>query len=175
MTPDSVLFFILGLIVFNFVFGIVLSVLNLENLKKDIPEELSDVYTPEEWTKARKYQKVNFRFSLISGIISTAITLAFIGLGGFGWLYATIETYVQNPIFLGIVFFGVLGLASDIIGMPFSLYHTFVIEEQFGFNNSTIKIWLLDKLKGYALGTLIGTPLLALLFFLLQELGGNFS
>jgi STE24 endopeptidase len=75
---------------------------------------------------------------------------------------------------LAIAFFGVLMLASDILTLPFQFYSTFVIEEKYGFNRTTLKTFLVDKLKGYGLAAVIGVPLLALLIFLIQYIGPHF-
>ena len=71
-----------------------------------------------------------------------------------------------NPILTALLFFGILMLASDILTTPFSIYDTFVIEEKFGFNKTTPKTFVLDKLKGYLLGTIIGGGLLALIIYI---------
>jgi STE24 endopeptidase len=97
-----------------------------------------------------------------------------LAFGGFGWLDDVLRAYIQNEIFLALTFFGVLMIASDIITIPFQWYSTFVIEEKYGFNKTTPKIFIVDKLKGYLLSALIGGPLIAVLIYLIQYIGPNF-
>ena len=65
-------------------------------------------------------------------------------------------------------------IASDILSLPFQWYSTFVIEEKYGFNKTTVKTFILDKLKGYLLGAVIGGGLLSLLIYLVQSIGADF-
>ncbi len=174
MQPENILFIIIGILLFNYFLDLFLDILNIRNTNKNLPPELKDVYEEEEWLKAKKYQKVNFNFGLISGTFSLFITLAFIYAGGFGWLYDYIANFSQHFIIRPLLFFGILSFASSLLGLPFSLYHTFVIEEKFGFNKTTLKTWLLDLLKSSLLGILIGAPLLALFFYLILSLESNF-
>jgi STE24 endopeptidase len=68
----------------------------------------------------------------------------------------------------------VLGFGADLLSIPFELYSTFVIEEKYGFNKTTVKTFIADKLKGYLLGVVIGAPLIALLIYLIQTIGPGF-
>jgi STE24 endopeptidase len=174
MSPEMILYLIIGILLFNFLFEQFLDRLNILNLKKDLPEELSDIYTGEEWEKARNYQKTNYRFSIISSVYSLIPSLAFFYFGGFGWLYSKLEIYTNHQIVLPLVFFGTISFVSGILSLPFSYYHTFVIEEKFGFNKSSRKLWFTDLIKSSLLGLLIGAPLLAVLFFLIDMLGKDF-
>ena len=67
--------------------------------------------------------------------------------------------------------FGIIAFVSDIISTPFSVYHTFVIESKFGFNKTTLKTFVLDKIKGWIIGIIIGGGLLALIVFIFQSTG----
>ena len=106
MEPQNVLYLILGILVFNFVFELILDYLNIKNLKKELPSELSSIYSPEEWEKAKEYQKVNFSFGLLSDGFSLILTFVFILLGGFGWLYSEMTQFSENQIILPLLFFG---------------------------------------------------------------------
>jgi len=87
-------------------------------------------------------------------------------LGGFGWLDQIIREWVHNPIYIALIFFGILALVSEILSLPFSWYDTFVIETKFGFNKSTPKIFILDHLKGLFLGAIIGGLILSLIVWI---------
>jgi len=100
---------------------------------------------------------------MITGSFSFAITFLMYALGGFGWLDFYLTTFIANDIFRSLVFFGLLFLANDLLTTPFSWYDTFVIEQRFEFNKVTPKIFIVDKLKGYALTIIIGGGLLYLI------------
>jgi len=76
--------------------------------------------------------------------------------GGFHWVDQLVQSYVQSEIWTPIIFFGVLFLANDILNIPFECYDTFVIEQKFGFNKVTPKLFILDKLKGYGMTIVLG-------------------
>jgi STE24 endopeptidase len=94
--------------------------------------------------------------------------------GGFGMLDTWLRSYFHNPIPLALAFFGALAFVSDILFLPFQLHSTFVIEEKFGFNKTTPKTFIMDKLKGYALGIIIGGALIATLIYLMGRIGPTF-
>jgi STE24 endopeptidase len=95
-------------------------------------------------------------------------------LGGFGWLDIQLRQWTGNPIWLALLFFGILGLASDILTLPFGWYSTFVIEERFGFNKTTVKTFVLDHIKSLLLAAVIGGGLLALIVWIYQQTQGMF-
>jgi STE24 endopeptidase len=94
--------------------------------------------------------------------------------GGFGWLDSFLRPNFHNEIMLALAFFGTLMVASDIISLPFQWYSTFVIEEKYGFNKTTVKTFITDKLKGYLLAAILGGGLLSLLIYLIELLGADF-
>jgi len=93
---------------------------------------------------------------------------------GFAYVDQISRNITESPIGLALVFFGILYFASDIIELPFSIYSTFVIEERFGFNKSTPKIFITDKLKGYILTIIIGGGLLSVFIWFVEKMGPVF-
>lgn len=174
MTPQTILLILIGLSVANYGFDILLEVLNLKEGKKPLPSEAEGIYETEKYKKSINYQAVQTKFGFISGAFSFLISILFLALGGFGWLNNLLLPYLSDDSFRALAFFGILFIVSDIMSIPFQLYSTFVIEEKFGFNKTTPKLFILDKLKGYALGTLLGGVLLYVLLYLLTTLGGQF-
>jgi STE24 endopeptidase len=171
---DAVFITIVAIMILSFVLGRVLDYLNLKTWKKELPEDISDYYSAEEYIRAKEYYKVRDRLSLISSSLSFLLMLLFFIFGGFAWLHNLLLPYFSHVIPLALVYFGILFFVSDWLGIPFSLYSTFVIEEKFGFNKTTPKIFILDKLKSYMLTLIIGGGLCALLLYLIQILGNNF-
>lgn len=166
MTPQTVFILIVAILVFDFVFGIWLDYLNYKHRTAQIPEELQGIYDDEQYRKQQEYKKVNTRFGFVTGSFSFVLMMIFLFAGGFPWLDGIVRSITEHPILMALLFFGIIMLASDIISTPFSIYHTFVIEERFGFNKTTPRTFILDKLKGWILGAFIGGGLLALIIWI---------
>jgi STE24 endopeptidase len=93
------------------------------------------------------------------------VILAMFVFKGFAFVDNIARNYTSQPILLALIFFGIIMLASDLIHTPFSVYDVFVIEEKFGFNKTTVKTFILDKLKGWLLGAIIGGGILSLVIW----------
>ncbi len=165
---------ILAAILVDFVLEIVSDRLNLKALSKDLPDEFEDVYDQETYAKSQEYTRVNTRFGFITGTFDLVLLLVFWFAGGFNWLDQWARSFDFGVIGTGLIFIGALVLAKTIISLPFSIYSTFVIEERFGFNKTTPKTFVMDRLKGLLLSVAIGAPLLAgiIAFF---EYGGAWA
>lgn len=131
-----------------------------------LPAELQGIYDAEKYAKQQEYERVNTRFSLLSGSISFVIVLLMFFLGGFAFVDGIAKGITENSILIALIFFGILMFASDLIGTPFDIYDTFVIEEKFGFNKTTPKTYFFDKIKGYLLGAIIGGGLMAIIIWI---------
>jgi STE24 endopeptidase len=166
MTSETLFYIIVALLVFDFLFGLWLDYLNYKHRKTKIPKELEGIYDEAQYRKQQEYKKVNTRFGFISGSFSFILLMVFLLAGGFPWLDGIIRNITEHPVLMALLFFGILMFASDFIGTPFALYQTFVIEERFGFNKTTLKTFVLDKLKGWLLGAIIGGGLLALIIWI---------
>lgn len=166
---NTVFIVIIAIILFNFILERILGILNASRLHSKLPEEVEDVYEPEQYQKSQDYKKTNDRFSIITSTFSLLVIMLMLFFGGFSIADDIARGVTGSPVLVALLFFGILMLASDLINTPFSLYDTFVIEEKFGFNKTTVKTFILDKLKGWFLGALIGGGLLALvIWFYLQ-------
>lgn len=174
MTPQTVFYLIIAIIVLNFLFEKWLNFLNAKQSKQPIPSALSDVYDKEAYEKSQQYKYVNYKFSLLSATVSIVATLLFFFLDGFAFVDTLSRNYSENSIVISLIFFGIIFIASDLLSTPFSYYHTFVIEEKFGFNKSTKKLFFLDKLKGWLLGGVLGGGILALIIWFYETTGTYF-
>ncbi|MGE5126709.1 MAG: M48 family metallopeptidase [Betaproteobacteria bacterium] len=125
--------------------------------------------------QAVAYSGDRHRFSLVQGWTEVTVGLAFLAAGGLGlvesWARAAAGTAGLGAIATGIFFFFLLAAASGTLALPFDLYSTFVIEERHGFNRQTLRGFLLDRLKGIAIGLALGTPLLAGLLWVMERMG----
>ncbi|HPW63325.1 MAG TPA: M48 family metallopeptidase [Cyclobacteriaceae bacterium] len=174
MKPELILSVILGISIISYLFDQILDYVNLKAQRKDIPAEVEGFYNKEKYQKSLDYQKDQTRFSFITAGFSFLISLGMLVFGGFGWLDGFLRPFLSNEIILALVFFGTIMIISDILTIPFQWYSTFVIEEKYGFNKTTVKTFITDKLKGYLLGALIGGTLLAILIYLVNSIGPNF-
>lgn len=174
MDPQQLLYLILGIVIFDYLFDQILDYINLKNSSSELPVELKGIYNDEEYAKSQYYQKVQSKFSFKTAAFNTVISILVIALGGFGLLDGYLNDFISNPILLSLGFFGVLFVLSDIINLPFQIYSTFNIEAKFGFNKTTVKTFVLDKLKGYLLAGIIGFLLGYAVLWLIAELGPDF-
>jgi STE24 endopeptidase len=174
MDPRAILYLIVGIATLSYIFDQLLDYINLKAQRTDIPQEISAFYDRTRYVKSLAYHRDLTSFSFIASAFSFIASILMLTLGGFGWLDSFLRQYFHNDIVLGLAFFGILMLASDILTIPFQLYSTFVIEERYGFNKTTIGTFFTDKLKGYFLAAVIGGPLLALLIYLVQTIGPSF-
>lgn len=166
MTATTLFYIIIAIIVINFIVDKILDALNAKHFNDALPAELQDVYDEDEYKKSQAYKKTNYKFGLITSTFSLVLTLVFFFLDGFEYVDNIARSYSDHPIVVALVFFGIIMLASDILTTPFAYYKTFVIEEHFGFNKTTLKTFVLDKIKGWLMLIVIGGGLLALIVYI---------
>jgi len=174
MESSTLLAIILAITAISYAFDQILDYINLKAQRSDIPREIESFYEKDKYMKSLAYHKELTYFSFLTSAVSFVLSFGMLFAGGFGWLDMVLRGYVHNEIVLALVFFGVLMLVSDILTIPFQLHSTFVIEEKYGFNRTTIKTFIADKLKGYLLAGVIGGVLLSVLIYLIQWLGPTF-
>lgn len=174
MTPQILFNIIIVILIIDFLFDKIIDYLNAKHFDDEIPPELNDVYNKDEYYKSQSYKKENFRFSLITSVFSFIIMMIFFYAKGFAIVDNYARSINDNEILIGLIFFGIIMLLNDIISTPFSFFHTFVIEEKYGFNKTTKKLFFIDKAKGLFLSILIGGGLLALIIWFYQKTGDNF-
>ncbi len=168
LTTDFWYWFFIGLILFNYVFSNILELINNKNWKTHIPKEVKDFYDDKKYKKARDYKIETGRISFFSGTISFLITLSIIWFKGFGFVSNYIDINFDSAFIQTSVFFLFFYLINFLISIPFSYYSIFYIEEKYGFNKTTLKTFLLDKIKSVVLSLLIGGSLLFSAMYILD-------
>jgi len=168
LTAEFWYWFFIGLILFNYVFSNILELINSKNWKTHIPDEVKDFYDEKKYNKAREYKIETGRISFFSGTISFLISFGLIWFKGYGYLSNYIDLNFNSAFIKTSVFFLFFYLINFIISIPFSYYSTFYIEEKYGFNKTTIKTFILDKIKSVALSFLIGGTLIFLAMLVLD-------
>jgi len=174
MESNTLFNLIVVFILIGFLLDRFLDLLNVKNWKSIIPKEMEGYYDSEKYIKAREYENESSRFGLISSAFSLVIILLMLFLNGFAWVDNIVRQWTENVYWLPMAYFGLILILSDILSTPFSIYSTFVIEEKYGFNKTTVKTFILDKLKGYLLGIVIGGGLLAVFIWIYESLGAYF-
>ncbi|WP_191859124.1 M48 family metallopeptidase [Hanstruepera ponticola] len=174
MTVNTLFWIIIAIILINFIIDKILDALNAKHFNDDLPEAINDVYDEDEYNKSQAYKQTNYKFGILTSTFSLVLTLVFLFLDGFEYVDNLARSYSDNPIIIALIFFGIIMIGSDIITTPFSYYKTFVIEEQFGFNKTTKKTFVLDKIKGWLMLAVLGGSILALIIWFYQATGDNF-
>lgn len=174
MEPAIILYAIIGITVLSYLFNEILDLLNLKAQRRDLPDEIASFYDKEKYLKSLDYQREKTHFGFITSAFSFVLSLLMLIFGGFGMLDGFLRPLLSNEIVLALVFFGTLTVVSDILTLPFQWHSIFVIEEKFGFNKTTVKTFITDKLKGYVLGAVIGGALVSALIYLIEKIGTGF-
>ena len=151
---------ILALIIFNFIFSSILEYINDKNWKNYVPDELKKFYPSEKYKKARDYKLETGKISFLSSSISLILTMVLIIFGIYGIVSDGINRITESIFFQSILFFSFFYLINYVINLPIKFYSIFVIEEKFGFNKTTKKLFLIDQIKSLLLSVLIGGGLL---------------
>jgi len=171
MTPTILFIIIIGIILFDFVFELFQEYLNSTRWSNILPEALKGIYDDEKYKQSMNYEKTTTRFSLLQSSIMLVLTLVFLFNSGFAILHNLATSFSSNSILISLYFFLFLFIITSILSIPFSYYSTFVIEEKFGFNKSTHKLFWLDSLKSFLLSILIGGIILGLIIVLYEKTG----
>ncbi len=164
---------ILATLLLDYALSLVANFLNLKASRGELPKEVANIYDVESYRKSQRYTRVTTRFGFITSSFDLAVLLAFWFFGGFNRLDLWLREFDLSPLLTGLLFIGILALAKGLVDLPFSAYSTFVIEERFGFNRTTVKTFVLDLVKGLLLGIAIGGPILAVVLSFFAVAGAN--
>jgi STE24 endopeptidase len=148
--------------------------LNAKMWSDTIPEKLKGICDEDEYRKTQHYQKDNDRLSFWTSLFNLIIILIMIIAGGFALIDNLARSFTLNMVIISLVFFGIIGFASDLINIPFSFYDTFVIEKKYGFNTMTVRTFITDHIKSWFIALLVGVPVLGLITWFYYKTGKNF-
>ena len=167
-------YIIIFAIIIEYLLSSVSSILDIKNITPTIPSDFKKAYDQEKYILSQDYLKARTRFGLFSSTFSLILIMIVIHSDIFGLLDQFVRGQSDSYVLQGLLFIGVIYFLQDIISLPFSIYHTFVIEERFGFNKTTASLFIIDKIKGYAifvvLGSLVITPILYF-FYVYGDIG----
>jgi STE24 endopeptidase len=173
-TSDWLLTGILAFILIDFLVGSVLNYLNEKSKNVPMSPVAAEIFSTDEYAKSLEYGTANYKVERFTSVINTVVILAAIILGWFAWLDQVIRERISNDLLVTVAFFGVLILGVMIANLPISYYSTFVIEEKFGFNKTTKKLFVMDTIKQMLLSTALGLPVIYLIAWIYQSLESKF-
>ncbi len=162
---------ILFALLIEYAIAVVANLFNLKSMRSEPPPALEGVYKLEDYRKSQEYSRTNTRFDFVTSTFSLVILLSFWFAGGFNCLDHIVRSWGFVPILNGLFYIGILLIGYSLITLPFSIYRTFVIEERFGFNRTTPRTFLIDRIKGIGLAALLGAPLLSSILALFEYAG----
>ncbi|MBO9648928.1 MAG: M48 family metallopeptidase [Variovorax sp.] len=139
--------------------------------RQAVPAAFQKAITLDAHQKAADYTIAKTRLGVIEMAWSAAILLGWTLLGGLDLLNNLLLTALGGGMWQQLALFGAFALIGGILELPFTLWQTFVLEERFGFNKMTWRLWIKDAFKGILLGTAIGLPLAALILWLMHAVG----
>jgi len=148
--------------------------LNAKMWSVTLPEKLKGICDEEEYRKTQLYQKDNNSLSLLSSSFNLILILVVIIFGGFALIDSLAREFTVNKVIISLIFFGIIGFASDLINIPFSCYDTFVIEKKYGFNTMSIRTFITDHIKSWFIAIIVGIPVLGLITWFYYKTGKNF-
>ncbi len=157
----------------EFIFENYLEILNIKNIRKHVkvPDYFKNTVTEENYRKSAEYTIEKTRFSMVSSLFSSVFLLFFILSGAFGFLEKMIISIDTADYLKWIIYIFTVSAVFSIASIPFSLYSSFVIEQKYGFNRMTVKLFVSDLIKGTLVSIIIGFPVLLVLFWFMDSTG----
>ncbi len=171
MNVEVIFWIIIIIIIFDYLLDQILDYLNYKSIQEKVPPQLQGIYDDDKYEESQRYSKENMVFSFFTSTFSFIIILLLLFGFGFAFLDDYVRSITPNDYLRTILFFGIFGLAMDIISIPFQLYGTFVLENRFGFNKTTPLTFATDKVKSWFLSAIIAGGLLLFVMWAWKETG----
>lgn len=168
MPAESLYWLVIAVVLAEYGWSVFLTLLNVKASRQPVPALLGDLYDPQRYRRQQDYAMTNRKFSLVSGIVSTLVTLGIFAFGGFAAFDAAARSVSAFPVVQTLVFWGIFYLLSWGISLPFDIYRTFVIEQRFGFNRTTPKLFAADAVKSLLMNIVIMGSVLAFCAWIYQ-------
>lgn len=159
---------VVALMLAEFALERLLSFLNLRHSTQPIPAILSGIYDEEKYDRQQSYFRTNVRLGMVSSVFSFLLMFGLFVFKGFAWLDALARMCTSNELLVSLLFFLFFGILSAVVSLPFQIYDTFVVEERFGFNKVTPRLFVFDRLKDWMLSILISGLLLTAVIVIYQ-------
>ena len=175
MNPTLTLTYLLvGALLTNVVLKLWLNARQVRHVAKhrgDVPPAFASQISLSDHQKAADYTLAKAKVAQLDILIDAFVLVGWTLMGGLSALNATVLSYMEPGLWQQVVLVLAFTLVGGLIDLPLSLYQTFVLEQKFGFNKMTWKLWLSDSVKGLLLGLVLGVPLIAMVLWLMQAGG----
>jgi len=165
---NALLIAFLAVFVFQSLFQLALNLININHLRRHenhVPRVFQDTVDKEKFSTIISYTADSTRFGIVEKLFDQALLLVILLTGFLPWFVEIITTWHIGFIGGGLIFFAVIVIIANLLDIPFDLYGTFVIEDRYGFNTRTIKLWIIDWVKGMTISFILGG---IVIFFLLM-------
>ena len=159
----------------DFMLERVLESLNSKHMSPVLPDSLKGIYDEKEYSRFQSYKRENGRLDCWSSGVGFGVMIVFLVAGGFGWYNSWVVSLTDSVVWQTIFFVMGLSVASTVLDIPFDYYATFRIEEKYGFNKTTRRVYWLDAVKELFLSLVLGGVLLALVVWFYTWAGTYFG
>ena len=139
----------------------------------EVPPEFREIIDEQTYRRSVDYTLAKSRFGEIAGAFDFLLLIAVLFSGVLPWAFGKFTANFGTSVWAMASFLLVTGIALSVLALPFAWYAQFKLEERFGFNTTTMKTWVVDRVKGFLLALLLGYPLLALVLKLIEWTGAN--
>jgi STE24 endopeptidase len=139
----------------------------------EVPPAFRKVVDRPTYRRSVDYTLAKSRFGKVVTLFDAALLTGLLFSGVLPWAFAKFTAAFGTSVLPMVGFLFAIGVALSIVSLPFAWYAQFKLEDRFGFNTTTGKTWVLDRLKGFLLAALLGFPLLALVLKLIEWTGSN--
>src|SRR5262250_3394211 len=139
----------------------------------EVPIAFREVINDAKYRRSVDYTLAKSRFGDIGNVFDTVVLIVALFSGVLPWAFARFSASLGTSIWAMAGFLFLIGVALSVLGLPFAWYAQFKLEQRFGFNTTTMKTWIFDRVKGLLLALLLGYPLLALVLKIIERTGAN--
>ena len=174
MSSETIFFIIVVFLCLDFVLERVLESLNSKHMSPVLPDSLKGIYEEKEYSRFQSYKRENGRLDSWSSGGGFVVMIVFLVAGGFGWYNSWVVSLTDSVVWQTILFVVGLSVVSSVLDIPFDYYATFRIEEKYGFNKTTRRVYWLDTVKELFLSLVLGGVLLALVVWFYTWAGTYF-
>ena len=174
MSSETIFFIIVVFLCLDFVLERVLESLNSKHMSPVLPDSLKGIYDEKEYSRFQSYKRENGRLDSWSSGVGFVVMIVFLVAGGFGGYNSWGVSLTDSVVWQTILFVVGLSVVSSVLDIPFDYYATFRIEEKYGFNKTTRRVYWLDTVKELVLSLVLGGVLLALVVWFYTWAGTYF-
>ena len=174
MSSETIFFIIVVFLCLDFVLERILESLNSKHMSPVLPDSLKGIYDEKEYSRFQSYKRENGRLDSWSSGVGFVVMIVFLVAGGFGGYNSWVVSLTDSVVWQTILFVVGLSVASSVLDIPFDYYATFRIEEKYGFNKTTRRVYWLDTVKELVLSLVLGGVLLALVVWFYTWAGTYF-